>query len=238
MIVAAVASSVMIMTTTKCAQFRHPEFFLEANESQVPDVHLTRIVQTLEGMVAHGSVFKPGQTYQVGWMLTLVQSHDASRLTLHEPDMQAMPMRWIPGITETLRQMMVQLYTLDSFSLRQEINVPSVLQSLIACTQYTDPSFFMERGAPSAKNKADTGWFVGCLHKDHNHNDAANLRCISVYEAFLQQRGILNFMAFPLGSMIVMDQKAALKAWKDGNQLSIVPGSFLDKTLSKHGAQM
>lgn len=88
---------------------------------------------------------------------------------------------------------------------------------------------------PSEKNKADTGWFIGCLHEDHNHQENANLCCISVYEAFLNQRGIQNFMAFPLGSMVLMDEKHGLKVWKNGTELSIVPGSFLDTVLKARG---
>jgi hypothetical protein len=216
------------MTTTQCSRFQRPEFVLEADESIVPDFYLNRIVETIETMVERGSVFKPGETFQIGWMLTLVQSLDDSRLTLHEPDMQAMPIRWIPGITETLRQMMVQLHTLDSFALRQEINIPSARDSLLVCTQYTNPDFFMERFMPSEENAADTGWFIGCLDTNHDHNDPANLRCISVYEAFIRQRGIQNFMAFPFGSIILVDQ-SGLKVAKNGKELAIVPGSFLDR---------
>jgi hypothetical protein len=223
----------MILATTKCSQHGHPEFVLEGGETCIPEVHLRDLARTIEEMVEQGSVFKPGDTFHVGWMSTLVQPYDASRLTLHEPDLQSIPIQWVPGVTETLRHRMVQVYTLDSFSLRQEINMPSFRQTLLVCTRFVEPSFFMRRTNPSEKNKADTGWFVGCLGDGHDHNSPANLRCIPLYEAFIKQRGIQNFIAFPIGSMIMVDPRHGLRVWKADTALSMVPGSFLDRALNK-----
>ena len=68
-------------------------------------------------MVSQGSRFLPEQTFQIGWMMTKVKEYDASHLALVEPDMKSFPIKWIPGITHTLRQMMVQLLMLDSVRL-------------------------------------------------------------------------------------------------------------------------
>jgi hypothetical protein len=223
----------MILSTSKCGRHQHPEFVLEAGESCLPEVHLRDLVQTIEEMVAQGSVFKPGDTMRIGWISALVQPYDASRLTLHEPDMQSIPVQWVPGVTESLRHRMVQVYTLDSFSLRQEMNMPSFRHTLLVCTAFAEPGFFMRRTSPSEKNKADTGWFVGCLNDGHDHNSRENLRCISLYEAFIKQRGIQNFVVFPIGSMIMVDAQRGLSVWKNDAALSILPGSFLDRALNQ-----
>jgi hypothetical protein len=215
----------MRVTTTRCAVHKHPEFVLEANES-VPESHLADLVETIETMVAGGSVFKPEQTFQIGWMITKVVRFDKTRLTLVEPDMEAMPMRWVPGVTETLRQKMVQVYTLDSFSLREEMTMATAFESMVVCTKYTANEFFMSRSEPDGR---DSGWFVGCLGQDHDHNDAKNLKCISLYEAYLNQRGIQNFLLFPVGAMVVNDTARGLTVRdKNGSALKLVPGSFLD----------
>ena len=61
------------------------------------------------------------------------------------------------------------------------------------------------------------------------HNDTANLRCISLYEAYLNQRGIQGFVAFPSGIMVVMDRKTGLSIVNaDDEPLRVLPGSFLD----------
>jgi hypothetical protein len=219
----------MRITTTRCKAHNHPEFVLEA-DSQVPDSHLIDLAQTMEEMVAAGSVFRPEQTFEVGWMTTQVARFDAARLTLLEPDMKAMPIRWVPGVTETLRHKMVHVFTLDSFSLRDEMTMASIRQAMIVCTGYAVAEFFMARSEPRDR---DSGWFVGCLDKDHDHNDPANLRCVSLYEAYLQQPGIQNFPLFPVGTMVVNDREKGLTVLKDDEPLRLVPGSFLDAWLKR-----
>jgi hypothetical protein len=66
----------MIASTTRCKGHGHAEFVLEIDDNAVPHQHVTQIIQTLEGMVAQGSVFKPGETFQIGWMITQVQQYD------------------------------------------------------------------------------------------------------------------------------------------------------------------
>jgi hypothetical protein len=51
----------MIISTTKCEEFGHPEFVVEADESSVPDIYIREMVETIEHMVASGSVFRPGE---------------------------------------------------------------------------------------------------------------------------------------------------------------------------------
>lgn len=222
----------MRITTTKCSQLGHPEFVLEADDVQVPSAYLTNVVQTIEEMVKGGSVFKPGQTFQIGWSLTLVEQL-GELLSLAEPDMESFPIKWTKGITSTLRQMMLQLVMLDSVGLRQEMDAPSIQQSLVACTRYDEQSFFMSRSHCSSGS--DSGWFIGCMNDDHDHQEPANLKCISIYEAFLNQRGIQGFASFPVGSMIAVNGDHELKLFKEGAELGILPGSFLDEWTRKQG---
>jgi hypothetical protein len=224
----------MVIATTQCIAYRHPEFVLEADEALVPIVYLRKIADTIEQMVAGGSIFKVDQTFRVGWMMTLVRSHgDGNRLTLAEPDMQTTPIRWVDGITQTLRQMMLQLFMLDSVGLRDEIDLPTIQHSLIACAHYRDADFYMERG--EATPAVDTGWFVGCTRGDHDHNAPANLHCISLYEAYLHQRGILAFAAFPVGSQILVTRERGPVISRHGKHIEIVAGSFLDDWFKKGG---
>jgi len=216
----------MTLTTTKCGHFGHPEFLLEVDEKIVPDLYLKEAAATVESMVAEGSVFRPKQTFQIGWMITKIDSYDASHLTLIEPDMKTFPISWVAGISQTLRHKMVQVFMLDSVSLRHEMLIPNICQSLIACTRYTEPSFFMSRS--NSTNERDSGWFVGCLDRHHDHNDIANLRCISLYEAYLHQKGIHGFAMFPIDSMIVVDERNGLTIMKNDTELQIEGGSFLD----------
>ena len=221
----------MIISTTKCEQFGHPEFVLEADEIAVPDIYIRELVETIEHMVADGAVFRAGETFQIGWMLTSVKNKGPKHLTQEEPDMRSLPIQWIPGVTDTLRQQMLQVFMLDSVALRNEMQIPSIQQSLIACTRYTADRFFMTRS--EANNETDSGWFVGCLDDGHDHNDTSNLRCISLYEAYLGQKGIQGFVTFPVDSMVILDPEDGVTILNKGERLSIVPGSFLDTWLRR-----
>ena len=67
--------------------------------------------------------------------------------------METFPIKWVPGITHTLRQKMLQVFMLDSVSLRQQMQMPTIVQSLIACTRYTTPNFLMLRSNPSNEKR-------------------------------------------------------------------------------------
>jgi hypothetical protein len=154
------------------------------------------------------------------------------RLALREPDMRSMPIQWVPGITHTLRQKMLQVFMLDSVSLRDEMQIPSIRQSLVVCTGYKAREFFMARS--KGASESDSGWFVGCLDGEHDHNDPSNLRCVSLYEAYLGQRGIQGFVTFPEGTAVVVDSTNGLSILREGEPLGIVRGGFLDSWF-QHG---
>ena len=82
-------------------------------------------------------------------------------------------------------------------------------------------------------NERDSGWFLGCRDDGHDHNAAGNLRCVSLYEAYLGQRGIEGFVSFPAGAIVVVDRKNGVTILNKGEPLGIVPGSFLDTWLRR-----
>jgi hypothetical protein len=223
----------MITSTTRCKDHCHAEFVLEVDEHVVPSQHISRVIDTIEGMVAQGSTFTPGETFQIGWMITKVQQYDEGRLTLFEPDMRTFPMAFVPGVTETLRQMMLQLFSIDSLAVpRGDMEIPNVCQSAIACKKYASAkSLLLSRDKPHSPS--DSGWFIGCLDEDHNHEDANQLVLISLFEAFLNQSQIQGWMAFPEKTLIVLQDSGAPKIFMDGKELPIVPNSFLAKILER-----
>ena len=178
-------------------------------------------------MVHGGSVFRAGETFQYGWMLTLVQQRDDGTLTLHEPDMKSMPIEFVPGVTETVRHMMLQLFTLDSFSVdRADMSIPTVRQSAIACQRYRDGNgFMMDRAEPS--DDLDSGWCIACADEACDHSDPNNLRRISLYEIFLGRPEIRDWITFPIGSMIQRTDDA-IHVFRDGTPLTLIKGSFVD----------
>ncbi len=75
--------------------------------------------------------------------------------------------------------------------------------------------------------------FVGCLDDGHDHNETSNLCCVSLYEAYLGQRGTQAFVTFPAEATIVVDRKKGVRILNEGEPLRIVRGSFLDTWLRR-----
>lgn len=217
-------------STSRCHERSHPEFSLLVERDGVADSHLKSLLAGIESMVHAGSVFCAGQNFQHGWMLTLVQEFGDGSLTLHEPDMLSMPIKFVPGVTETVRHAMLQLFALDSFSIsREQMEIPTIVQSGIACNRFAiGDGFTVDRVTPSDDN--DSGWFVGCAETECNHNDADNLQRLSLFQLFLGRPEIRDWVTFPAGSQ-VQHRGRDLSVFRDGQPLQIVPGSFIDQRL-------
>ena len=217
----------MTVRTTRCQSVGHREVALEADVAQVPAGSLHELAATIEELVLAGSVFHPGETFQVGWMLTRIMPVDDRTLTLHEPDFANFPPAFVPSVTQTLRTMMLQVFMLDSVGLKPEMKTPSMTDGAMVCTNLEHDRFMMHRFAP--RSAADSGWYIGCLREDHDHEDPANIQVISLYEAVLRKRTIESFLTFPEECTIYMGQAEGLKLTRYGKPLTVRQDSFLDR---------
>lgn len=199
------------------------------NADGIPIEHIESFGRTVEAMVQNGTVFSVGETLLYGWMYTLVQRLTDNTLTLHEPDMRSMPIRFVPGVTETIRHTMLQLFALDSFGVdRSEMDVPTIRHSAIVCSRFGEGAgLIMDRSVPS--DGADSGWFVGCANDDCDHNDVKNLRRISLYEVYLARPEIVYWVAFPCNTAVLRTDDCAPQVFRDGAPVALIPGSFMDE---------
>ena len=223
----------MLVSTQHCRKFDHPEFVLEVDESRIPDEQIKLFIDNLEGLVAEGTVFEPRQKFKIGWMLTEVREYEGSRLTLLEPDMESLPIQLVPGISESLHQQMMQVFFIDSLAVpRQDMEVPDIRQSAMVCSRYRESGdLFLARSEPY--KKTDSGWFLGCLDDDHDHEAVENLEVVSLYEAFLKRREIEVWASFPRGSLIALERGVVPRITRDDVPLDIQPGSFLDRMIRR-----
>jgi hypothetical protein len=136
-------------------------------------------------------------------------------------------------VTATLRQMMLQLYFIDSLAVpRKDMTIPSVRQSAIVCKNFDgSKSLLLSRGEAHAAS--DSGWFIACRDENHDHEDTDNLAPVSLYEAFLKCSQIQGWMAFPKGTLIALQEGLPPKVFRDGKELSIMPDSFLARVLQR-----
>jgi hypothetical protein len=145
-------------------------------------------------------------------------------------------MAFVPGVTATLRQMMLQLFFIDSLAVpRNDMKLPSVRQAATVCKNYGSAKrFLVSRDKPQAAR--DSGWSIVCHHDDHDHGAADNLAIVSLYEAFLNRNEIQGWMAFPAGTMIALQDGQPPRVFKDGAEARILQDSFLARLLQKNSS--
>jgi hypothetical protein len=215
-----------LLRTTRCSRNGHPEFRIVFDPAIVvieDDAHW--LLGWLEDSIAQGARYQTGQTCQVGWAVTEVRLHISGDLTLWEPDMRSMPFVWSEGVSHTLAHLRVQKDVVESVLDTDELSFPSMRQSAIICSQLgQEGDLVMERAEP---NGADSGWFCGCGHDGHNHNDVAELRRVSLFESAVRHSPqIIPYLALPSGVLVVVDGGLPV-IFRDGEPLEFRKGSYL-----------
>ena len=216
----------MKATTQRCRGRNHPEITISYDPEKViaPDVEW--LLRWLEHEVASGKCFRPGETVQIGWMITQVQFPVDGKSALFEPDMEAFPIKFVDSITQTLTHLRLQKSVAESVGLAEDMSFPSLRHSALVCNKLNAATdFIMDRAEPEA---ADSGWFIGCNDPTHSHQDAPNLERVSLYEVGrrLLPRSIIYF-ALPAGVSVECSNKTP-RIFREQRELSIRPGSFLD----------
>lgn len=192
--------SKQIVRTTECQRQRHPEFRLSFDSTQVVDPDVMWLLGFLTKNVASGIQYKPDQLFQIGWMILKVHSNEEGTLSLFEPDFEDLPIRFIDSVTQTLVHLRLQKSVLESVAMEDSVTFPSLLQSALTCTRSKDRAdFLMERFESSAN---DSGWYLGCLDNDHDHNDPTNLKRLSLYELACGRPACVPFVALPPQSVV------------------------------------
>lgn len=212
------------LRTMTCAQHGHPEFRISF-DSAVAANDAKWLLGWLEESVAEGTRFEIGQTCQVGWVVTEVRQHESGDLILWEPDMRSLPVQWSAAVSYTLAHLRVQKDVAESVLGAEDLLFPSMRQSALICTRLAEnKDVVMER---AESNGADSGWFCGCREKGHDHNDVAELRRVSLYEAAIRHAPqIVPYLGLPPGVLLCIGSGAP-KIFFAGEPLPFKPGSYL-----------
>jgi hypothetical protein len=216
----------IVLRTTKCSPHGHREFRIQYDPVAVPvERDALLLPDWLEESVAQGERFEAGQTCQIGWMVIEVRTAEDGFLTLWEPDMRAMPIAWTESVSNTLVQLRLQKDVVESVLTASDLSFPSLLQSAIICNRLAKGNAcILARDQASGR---DSGWFVGCRADDHSHNDAAQLKCVSLYEAAVRYAPqIIPYLAMPAGTFIDLDDGPP-RIFRDDEPLHFKSGSLL-----------
>ncbi len=213
--------------TQRCRQHGHLEISVECEDTLPLSPTLQWFIGWLESEVADGRRFIPEQTIQVGWSLLEIRQRTDGTLALFEPDFQSMPVRFVDGVSKTLLHLFLQKSVAESLGLEQELAIPALRDSAIVCTEFgSNEGFVMSRVTPKG---ADSGWFLGCDSRVHDHQRPETLRRISVYEAAIRYDDrIIPFLGLPPDAFVGFG--GGVPYFSRGEQeLAIRPGSYLYK---------
>jgi hypothetical protein len=212
-------------TTTGCGKYSHPEISVAYDPDQVLDSDVNWLLEWLEAEVAVGRKFFPDETIQLGWMVMKIAAFRDGILKVCEPDMKTFPARFIDSVTNTLSHLRFQKMTSESIGVENELVFSSLTDSAITCTWFGEHTgVFMNRLSP---NDSDSGWFIGCDDKNHDHQDSNNLLLKSVYElVVVYEQSIIPYLALPPGISVHVCNGIPILHRKD-KELAIRPNSYL-----------
>lgn len=216
----------MEVGTSKCSGYRQAELVIRCDDS-IPKQDVEWLIDWFENSVGDGERYSDGELVQIGWMLNLLSAMDDGRLLLREPDMQAIPIEWTDGVTETLRHLRLQKDTAESLGLGSDLQFPTIRHSAIlgVDVDWNTHAFILERVAATAM---DSGWFVGRLGSSLDYNDPENLHRVSLYEAVVRCPNIVMFMSLPFGIKVeYSDENIAV--WLDGRLVTPSANSYLGR---------
>ena len=221
-----------VVTTSRCTRFDHPEFQISYDSALVPVAEdVAWLVRWLEDTVERGARYLPGQTIQVGWSLVQVREVNDGFLSLWEPDWATMPINWVESVSHALSHLRVQKDVVESFIPAVEMAFPSLQESAIICSRLGDEGeLVLDRFEPKGHS---SGWFFGCADVDHNHNDAAQLQVLSLYEVSVRRTSrVIPYLALPPGTLIELCAGCP-HVFQGDRPLAFAPGSYLARRFPK-----
>jgi hypothetical protein len=214
----------MRFNTQNCHTHGHPEFSIEGGAQPGPP-NLPWFLQWLEEAVAGGSRFAPEQTVQIGWSVCMVRAREDGTLALFEPDFQSMPVQFVDLVANTLFHLLLQKYVAESLGMSDAIDIPSLQQSAIVCS-----NFGKTKGFVMSREKEEghaSGWFFGCADPSHHHNSADTLRLVSLYEAAVgHEAQVIPYLGLPPGTFVGWEETVPYFV-RGRKKLTIIPGSYL-----------
>jgi hypothetical protein len=221
----------MRVTTKHCAKYGQRDISVAYDEHLVLESDVTWLLGWLESEAANGRRFLAGETIQIGWMVTKLETFEDGMLEICEPDMKAFPVKFVNSVTNTLIHLRFQKMVVESIGCEQEFCFPSLRQTAITCNSVgKHAGIFMDRMSPRDN---DSGWFIGCVDPNHNHQEPTNLARKSLYEIVVRYEPIItSYLAIPPGISVYI--RDGIPVFHRGeSKLAILSDSFLAASLSK-----
>lgn len=171
----------------------HPDIVVSMPSG--PDFGAAPILSYFEDAVWQGTVFRTGETVQMGWMMLMLKETESGALDVWEPRFGAVPIVWERGASKTYRQLIIQKSVAELVSV--EPSFPSLTQSAVISPKFmASKDFQMSREAPQG---TDSGWVFAT---DPSESDGGRLA--SLFEIASKRPEIIPFLALPASSSVVL----------------------------------
>jgi hypothetical protein len=190
--------------TSKCHEHNHPEIMFDVDARTIPESDIRWLIESLEKDVASGTRYEDGHTMQVGWLLVSFVAADDGSLRLQEPNMQGLPISFVDGVTNTLRDLRQQKDVVLSLIKRPDPVFTALRKPMVVSKTFEHATDFYLLREP--ENDHFSGWYLRDLDDEQQGDDDFDL--LSVYELGCKRPELIKFLALP--------PSYAVHAQKDG----------------------
>lgn len=172
-------------------KFQHPDILVSMPSG--PEFGAKSILSYFEDAVRQGTVFRAGETVQMGWMMLMLKATKDGELEVWEPRFGEVPIVWERGASKTYRHLIVQKSVAEQLGL--EPSFPSLRQSGgISPDFMASKSFQMFRDHPAG---TDSGWLFTT-----EENVSSDGRLASLFEISSNRPEVIPFLALPATSSV------------------------------------
>jgi hypothetical protein len=176
-------------------QFAHQEIVLHLDKQSGLDPKW--LVDFFQTSVAKGHRFLPNETVQIGWMVVILKENEKHDLEVWEPQFDSIPIRWIRGVNNTVRHLILQKSVAGL--LQVEPVFPSLRQAGLVSRAFLigkdEAEFHMIRESFEANY---SGWRFSLPTLAEDSSELCSL-----FELSFHRTGIVPFLALPPGAVVV-----------------------------------
>ncbi len=201
-------------------RYGHPNISVDAGSAYRAGAEW--IVNYLEEQIRGGTVFRSGETIQIGWLTVLLGISEGSDLELLEPNFDSVPVKWVLGVNNTVRHLTIQKEVCDQVA--ADAYYPSMQQSGIVSPNFLcDHQVFELSRDDIAGN--DSGW----VFREEGYLGSNGAHC-SLYQVASAVPKVVPFLALPCGST-VKRTRTDLEVSTTHAKISSTDNAFLKRLL-------
>lgn len=201
--------------TDGLAPFNQFEIALEMAASVGEDAAANLLRYIGDYLAASGKRLQPGETIRYGWStLRFAQMPPESYLFVSElaDPFSSANDQYVPGAARAITIIAEQDSAVQRNGMVAPSHHPHRTETAVVCSRVAPgrPIRVLVFDRLKAVAPDDSGWFIGCGDKSHNHDDATELyRIFLVRLAELDPR-IVYYLALPEGSRIVFERRKVI----------------------------